>query len=544
MGEASRFDVVVVGGGHNGLVASWYLASRGFSVLVLEQREQVGGCCVTEEIFPGYRGNSVAGAVHSLDPRIAADMQLEKFGLVFVDSPLGGVQFFDDDVTLRQWTDRTRRKEEFIALVGNQRDIDAYDEFLRDLHQLAVVMDVDFYGEPPSLESILGRIPAGKYRRLFDDLMFDSVGNILERRIGSEHLCAFVAQTAMASNMAGPYTPGSGITLLQRPMYENSLQKAGHSSRNDLFQGHTFAVGGVGALTQAMAASCRRLGVQIVTNAQVSQIILSDAGVTGVTTIDGREFQASTVVANANVKTTVTQLLDENFVDPQFLDGMRNLDVKGSSAKVHLALEGDPIFSSARSAEEQRAFVGAKFRVVPTLRSMQNSYHECLMGRWSWDTSINGGFSSLDPSLTPDGCHFLTVSVRGVPYQLESGTWEENRDALGQTIIDNLKRFIPNLESLIADCHVYTPLDLERRFGLTEGNANHLDIMPGKMFNARPSLDASGYRTPVGGLYFCNTGVWPGNFISGVVGYNTARVVSDDLVALAEGSESILPSFS
>lgn len=535
MNDQHTYDAIVIGTGHSGLVGAWYLARAGWSVLMLERRGMVGGTCVTEEIFPGYRGSSVANSSHSLDPRIVGDMQLERFGLRFTRPELGSLTLFDDGRALVPWPDRERRRAELERFAHGQGDLDGYYGLLDFYKSVARQMQVSFYEPPPGLAAVAERFHTPAQQRAFEAVMFGSVADVIEHHLRSPELQAFFAGTAVATNFVGPRTPGSAYLLLQRPLWEESMKRVGTRDENDLMMKNAAPLGGIGAITQAMADSARAQGVRIETEAEVARILTSDGRVCGVALEDGREFRARRVLSNANPKLTLTGMLEPGVLDPDILDLAERMKMAGSSAKVHLALTGTPRFACATSEKQNELFLATNFRIAPSIDVLQEAYNEAVMGRWSPRPTISGIISSaLDPSLTPPGCHFVSLSVRGVPYHLADGTWDEQRDALGQAVVDTLAEHVPNLPDVLEDVHVYTPVDLEREFALVEGNGAHGDIVPGQIFDSRPLPGCADYRTPVGGLYLCGVGTWPGNFMSGVTGYNASHRMLDDARRLTD----------
>lgn len=520
---STTYDAIVIGAGHSGLVGAWYLARAGWSVLVLEQRDQVGGACVTEEVIPGYRGNTVANSSHSLDPIVAEDMQLHRFGLRYVGAELGSLTLFSDGRGLPQWPDRTRRREELRRFAKGEADMKGFSAVLQTYQEVAQQSGVSFYEPPPSFAEVASRFDTPDLAEKFESVFLGSIADLTEKHLISPDLRSFFASTAVATNLIGPKTPGSAYFLVHRPLYEASMAKRGVSDRNELMLSHTFPVGGIGAVTQAMAAANRALGVTIETDAPVTEVICRDNRVVGVALEDGREFQAPRVLSNVNPKTTLTRLVPASALEERFLERARGIKMRGSSAKVHLAMDGTPRFACAESDAENEVFLRAKFRTVPSIDLLQESYNEATVGRWHPRTSINGIFSSLDPEMTPPGCHFVSLSVRSVPYDLAEGNWDLRRDELIEDVVTTLETYIPNLRSILVDTHVYTPLDLERKFGMAEGNGAHGDIVPGNVFNARPLPECANYATPVSGLYLCGVGVWPANFVSGITGYNASQ---------------------
>ncbi|MFF0228381.1 phytoene desaturase family protein [Streptomyces sp. NPDC004629] len=521
---AKTYDVVIIGAGHSGLVAGWYLARAGWSVLMLERRDIVGGTCVTEEIFPGYRGSSVANSSHSLDPRIEHDMRLTRFGLRFRRPKLGSLTLFDGGRALAPWPDRGRRRAEIERFARGAKDVDGFFGVLEFFAAVARRMAVSFYDDPPTLAEVANRFTTPADRHAFDRVMFGPVADILEEYLDSPELQAFFAGTAVATNLIGPRTPGSAYLLLQRPLWEESMRSVGTVDDNELMMKNAAPVGGIGAVTQAMARSDQALGVEIRTGAHVERIICERGRAVGVALADGTELRARRVLSNADPKLTLTQMLTPSELGDEPHALASNIVMRGSSAKVHLALEGTPRFAAATSDEENELFCGSNFRVAPSIDVLQAAYNEATVGRWSRRPTVTAIMDSAhDPSLAPPGCHFVSVSVRGVPYHLTEGTWDDQKDALGQAVVDTLTEHIPNLPSILAGCHVYSPLDLEREFALPEGNGAHGDIVPGRVFDSRPMPGCSDYRTPVPGLYLCGVGSWPGNFMSGVTGYNAGR---------------------
>jgi len=529
MNDAQTFDAIIIGTGHSGLVAAHYLARAGWSVLMVERREIVGGTCVTEEIFPGFRGSSVANSSHSLDPRIARDMELKRFGLRFTQPELGSLTMFDDRRALAPWPNRERRRAEIARFARGPADVDGYFELLRFFASVARTMDVSFYDPPPSFATVASRFRTPEGRQDFESVMFGSVADIIERYLESPELQAFFAGTAVATNFVGPRTPGSGYLLLQRPLWEQSMQRMGTHDENELMMKNAAPLGGIGAVTEAMAESNRARGVRILTGADVAKIIVEGRRAVGVALADGREFRARRVLSNANPKLTLTRMLTPSELGEGFYAQAQRISMRGSSAKVHLALEGTPRFAAASSQEENRLFLATNFRVAPSIDVLQNAYNEAVMGRWTERPTISGIISSaLDPSLTPPGCHFVSLSVRGIPYHLAGGTWDEQRDDLGKAVVATLGEHVPNLSAILRDFHVYTPLDLEREFALAEGNGAHGDIVPGQIFDSRPMPGCADHRTPVEDLYLCGVGSWPGNFMSGVTGYNASQRMLGD----------------
>ena len=529
---ADDFDAIVVGSGHSGLVSAWYLSRAGLKVLVLEALDRVGGTNVTEEVFPGYSGSSVSNVSHSLDPHVASDMKLREFGLRTVEQSLSHFTLFANGKRFVTWQEREAREEEIKALAVSDRDLPGFAEVPEFYRRVAQKMDVSFYDDAPSLDQVAAKFTTPREKSEFQKVIFGSVMDVLDDYLDSPELKAFLAGTSVATNMVGPWTPGSGLTLLMRPLYEASMRRFGRVERNDLMIKNSTPIGGVGAVTGAMAESARARGVRYLLNAPVTQILVKDGSAAGVVLADGSTYHAKTIVSNANPQTTFASLIDPAVLDPDFLERIHAIKMSGSSAKVHLALNGTPQFRAARSGYENELFVKAHFRTLPTTEDMHQGYALAQTGRWAARPSLAAVISSAaDPSLTPPGCHFVSISVRGIPYHLAEGSWRDpaKREALITDVVDTFGEHVTNLSDILEGTHAYTPLDLEEKFGMAEGNGAHGDIVPSRFFDARPLPELAGYRTPVRGLYVCGVGVWPGNYMSGVTGFNASQRALDDL---------------
>ncbi|ADH90179.1 thiamine biosynthesis Thi4 protein [Ancylobacter novellus DSM 506] len=525
----SKYDVIIVGAGHSGLVAGFYLARAGLKVLMLERSHQVGGTCITEEVFPGYRGSSIANSCHSLDPRIAGDMELEKHGLRLTHPDLNSLTLFSNGDALVMWPERERRRAEMERL-AEPGDMQGFSDVMQFYQNVAKKMGVSFYDPAPSLEEVAARFVEPADKEAFNLVMFGSVADVLDRHLKSPWLKSFLAGTAMATNLVGPRTPGSGYILLQRPLQEESMRRSGVVfESNELMMKNASPIGGVGAVTQAMARANESLGVEIRLEAPVRELLCDNGKVKGVVLESGEEIEAARVLANINPKTVLTKLVPANQLPPEIEERARKLTMHGSSSKVHLALKGTPRFNRAGNDEENTQFLGTNFRVVPSIDVLQESYNEAAMGRWSPHVTISGVVSSAaDPNMTPPGCHFMSLSVRGTPYHLSNGSWDDQREALGNAVVETLSRNIGNIKDIIEGISVYTPVDLERNYGMTEGNGAHGDIVPGRIFDARPMPGCANYTTPIEGLFMCGVGNWPGNFMSGLTGYNASRKMLGD----------------
>lgn len=535
------YDAIVIGAGHSGLVGAFYLAKAGWRVLVVEARDVVGGCCVTEEVVPGYRCSSVSNSSHSLDPRIIADMALPDFGLRYTQPPLGSLTLFEDGRAFVPWPDRAERRGQVERFAHGPRDVEGFFGVLDRIRRVAQRMRVSFHDAPPTFAEVAARFTAPEDVADFNALMFGSVGDLLDEHMDSPELKAFFAATAVATNLVGPYTPGSAYLLLQRPLYEESMAAFGVDDRNDLMMKNAAPLGGIGAVTQAMARSIEARGARIELGARVERILAEDGRVAGVRLTDGREFFAPRVLSNADPKLTLTGLVAPDDLPADFVRRARALKMDGTSAKVHIAMAGTPRFRVAEDDAQNALFLPTNFRVASSLEVLQDAYAQAVMGRWSRRVTVTGLMdSAIDPGMVDrPGHHIMSLSVRGVPYHLAEGTWDEQRDELGRAVVETIAQHMPNVPDILDDVHVYTPLDLEREFGLVEGSGSHGDIVPGRLFDSRPLPGASDYTSPLAGLYLCGVGTWPGNFMSGVTGHNAShRMLADEALATIPADET------
>ena len=534
----NTYDAIVVGAGHSGLVGAFYLAKAGWRVLVLEARDVVGGCCVTEEVVPGYRCSAVSNSSHSLDPRIIADMELPRFGLRYSHPELASLTLFEDGRAFVPWPDREQRRAQVEKFAHGAGDVEGFGAVLERIRRVAQRMKASFHEAPPTFAEVASRFTTPDEIADFNALMFGSVSDLLDEHLQSPELKAFFAATAVATNLVGPHTPGSAYLLLQRPLYEESMAAFGIDERNDLMMRNAAPLGGIGSVTQAMQRSIEALGAEVRTGARVERILVDGGRTVGVALNDGREFFAPTVLSNADPKLTFTKLVDADDLPADFVRRAEAMKMDGTSAKVHIAVKGKPRFAVATSDEENDLFLPTNFRVASSIDVLQEAYNLAVMGRWSRHVTVTGLMdSAIDPTMVDEpGHHVMSLSVRGVPYHLAEGTWDEQRDELGQAVLATIATHMPNVPDIVDAVHVYTPLDLEREYGLVEGSGSHGDIVPGRLFESRPLPGASDYATPLPGLYLCGVGTWPGNFMSGVTGHNASNRILHDAATARSGT--------
>ena len=533
---AGRHDAILVGGGHNGLVAAGYLARAGLDVLVLERRHVVGGPCSVVEYFPGYTA-AMTNSPGSLEPRIVADMRLAEFGLTFTHPNPTMVAPFPDGRIFVTWREKARAVEELRKF--SEHDALAYEELFAFFGRFAEKLGISLFEPPPSLRALTANLETPEDEAAFAAIMFGSIHDLLDEYLEADEIKAIVATLATNSNQAGPSTPGTPYMLLHRPLSLASMPaEAGYDPRRQVMRGSTgLPVGGMGAVTQAMQRSIEASGAQVRTGAEVARILVRDGAVRGVALADGEEIEAATVLSNANPKLTYLDLVDRRDLDPAFRERVRRIPMAGSAFKVGLALDGLPRFAAARTDEEARLYAGCQFRIAPSLAYLERAYDDCKHGRPSAGPVIWGLTPSvMDPGLAPPGKHIMSLNIFHAPYHLAAGDWATEREAYGEHCIDTLAQYIPNLRDIITDSRFWSPRDIEREFGLVEANITHGDMVPGRLFSQRPLAGWADYRTPIAGLYLCGVGTWPGGYVSGIPGHNASHQVLRDLDAAKRGA--------
>jgi phytoene dehydrogenase-like protein len=526
---AKIYDAVVVGGGHNGLTAAAYLARAGLTTLVLERRDIVGGCCVTEEIAPGCRVSTTSYIASMLRPEVISDLRLAEYGLRMVPCDPAIQVPFPDGHVVPWWADRERAKAEFKKICA--RDAETFIEVDDRLKKLARYLQPFFMEPPPEIDTRsmrgwtdLFRV-GKKFRGISSDevsqlisFLTGSLGEFLDHNYESEKMKTMFLANNVYGKHGGPYQPGTAIGLLFHLLSGGEHELQG-------FYGHV--MGGMGAITQALAASGRKLGVEIRTSAPVAQIDVRDGRARGVVLEDGTEIRARIVLSNADPKRTFLKMVAASELPNEFLHSIRGIKMEGPCAKVNLVLDAEPRFTGTSPAATalERTF----YTLVPSLAFAERCYDIAKFGEIPEELWVDCVVSSnADPSLAPAGKHILTCFVQYVPYHLCQGNWDENRELLGNRVIKKIAEYAPNVPNAIVARQVLTPLDLERTYGLTEGNIFHGDLRLEQLFFMRPVSGWSQYRTPVDGLYLCGAGAHPGGGVTGAPGHNAAHQVLRD----------------
>jgi phytoene dehydrogenase-like protein len=518
-----KHDVIIIGGGHNGLVCAAYLARAGRKVLVLERRERVGGAAVTEEVFPGFRFSVFSYVVSLLRPEIIRDLELPRHGLHIL--PLEStITPLDNGDYLGQWSDHDQNRRELAR--HSLRDAEAYDEFGLMLHQMARAIKPLLGLAPPNPTSLsLNELFAMKrlaehFRALgpkrfhtLHKLLTMSSADFLDEWFETEALKATKSASGIIGTLLGPRSPGTAYVLLHHYMGE----------LDGVFRAWGFAKGGNGSVSAAIAGAARAAGAEIRCNASVANVLISGNRARGVVLEGGEEIRAKLVVSGADPRRTFMQLVGEKHLPGEFVDSIRRFRFRGSSAKVNLALGELPDFTCLPG---RGPHLRGAVSISPSVEYLERAYDDAKYGEVSRQPYMDIVIPSMiDPAMAPPGKHVMSIFVQYAPYHVNGGWTDARREALGDLVIDTLARYAPNLKNAILHRQVVTPADIERIVGLAEGNIFQGELTLQQMFFLRPVPAWAKYRTPLAGLYQCGAGTHPGGGVMGASGRNAALAI-------------------
>jgi phytoene dehydrogenase-like protein len=508
---SAGYDAVVIGAGHNGLVAASYLARAGARVCVVERREVLGGACVTEELVPGTRSSSCAFvAAPGLHPEVLRDLDLRAHGLAMYQTPVLGCLLTERDTPLVVWADVDRTLRVLTKRFG-RREAEGFLALGSRLRRFARFMRPSIAGPPPPLSELEARF--GSDRDLFREFTEASMREVLDRYLESDQLRGMFAYLAMTGVHGAPSTPGTSFVFAYHSWGE-------YEGR---FGETAFVRGGMGAISDALAACARAAGADVIAGVPVERILVRDGAAAGVALADGSELGASLVVSGADPRRTFVEMLSPDDLDPAFLDAVRGIDFRGSLGRVHVAVDRLPAFEGVVDDDEYQGWtlLGSGMDELEAAGAAQEA------GRIPGGETLPVEFvtqSFHDASLAQDGRHVIVTGVQQLPSATSDGTWDDNRAELERRVVNTLEKYAPGLRERVIGTHTITPLDLERTYGLTGGNLFHGAMSPEQIFERRPLPGMSGYETPVTGLLLCGSGTHPGGGVTGIPGHNAAQV--------------------
>lgn len=505
------YDAIVVGSGHNGLIAAGYLARAGKRVLVLERRGIVGGATVTEEHFPGYRISTCAYVCSLLLPEVVRDLEMERYG--YDVRPLDPQYFvpFPDGRSLMTFLDGRKTHEELRKF--SRRDADRWGDYWamwgRIIARVRPLLDL-----PAVTIEDLARQFGGTHGE--DDLrtvLTRSVAEVLDRYFESEHVKAPLCTGGVIGTNLGPRSPGTAYVKLHHLLGN----VGGHQGA------WGFVRGGMGMVAEALARFGRAHGVAILTDAEVAEIDVRAGAARGVRLLDGRRFASEVVLSNADPQRTFLRMVGRRHLPPDFVADVEASKRKGSVVKVLLGLGELPSFTAVPGTSVGPQHTGG-IVINPSIDELEAAYDDLRHGRPSSRPFLDCYIqSATEEGLAPPGKHTVSIFAQYAPYDLAEGSWEARRDEIGANVVATLAEYAPNLPRAIEHVKVLGPRDVEKTIGITGGGIFHGEITPDQMFFGRPAPGWSGCRTPVARLYLCGAGAWPGGAVFGAPGRNAAR---------------------
>jgi len=523
----SDYDVVVIGGGHNGLVTAAYLAGAGQSVLVIEAREVLGGAAATEEIFPGYRIDTGASHAGLFRDEIARELGLQGHGLEIIDSPMGALSLTEGDV-LRLWRDPQAARKEIERY--SSADAARYEDFLAWVEDQASILLGAQDRVPPDLASdgrlryLSGLAPWSRLalrlrrrgRKAVSEFLRTipiSAEQLLDEWFENPVLKGALAASGVEGTMQGPKASGTGLMLL-------------YQAANGFPPPVRYVRGGTGALSAALADAATKRGAEIQTGLRVEKILTGDYRANGVALSNGHQIRCGAIASCADPRHTLLDLVGSPNLELRVMRRVRNIRFRGSTAKVNLALDRIPEFNGVREVSE----LTGRILISPSTDYLERAYDDAKYRTWSRAPYLDMSIPTiLDDTRAPEGKHVLSATVRYAPYQLEERDWESEREAFGDHVVAAIAQYVPGLPKSILHRQVLTPLDYQREYGLPEGSIYHGQMALDQLLSMRPIPGYGRYRSPVVGLYFCGAGAHPGGGLTGAPGRNAARVIARDL---------------
>ena len=529
---AKKYDVVIIGAGHNGLVTAGYLAGAGLHVLVLESRPVVGGACVTEEVYPGFKYSTTSYLASLLQQKVIMDLEMERFGYEVYPKNPAFFSPFPDGRYLMMYSEMARTCDEIRKF--SPRDAEAYPRYEEYIDRLARFVEPLLLETPPdlggrSMSDVMTLLKIGNRARKMPReeleghvrILTQSVKDFLGRWFESEQVKVALATDGVIGTNGGPMTPGTAYILMHHVM-------GGVGGVRGLWG---FVKGGMGGITQALAASARSRGVEIRTESPVRNISLKTGRARGVALENGEEIKCKIVISGADPKRTFLKLVGEKNLPDEFVASIKSIRIEGVSMKINLALDGLPNFTCLPGSA-----VGPQHKttihICPTMEYVERAYDECKYGRPSTRPMLEMTIpTTYDSTLAPAGKHVMNIFLQYTPYSLSTQVapnWHAIKESYADRVMDIIEEYAPGFTNLVLHRQVLSPLDLEEQFGLTGGNIFHGEMTLDQLFMMRPVPGWAKYRTPIKGLYLCGSGTHPGGGVMGAPGHNAAREILKD----------------
>jgi phytoene dehydrogenase-like protein len=523
----NQYDAIIIGGGHNGLVAAAYLARAGRKVVVLERRHLIGGATITEEIIPGFKFTEFSYVVSLLRPEIIRELELPKHGLKILPLPSTFTPMDNGDY-LAGWDDHDLTRREIYR--HSPKDAEAYDEYGRRMARLAKAVKPILSLLPPDPTSLhpkdlMGLLKLGQFARSLSEkelyglakIMTQSAADMLEEWFETDALLGTKSASGIIGTFLGPRSPSTAYVLLHHYMGEI----------DGAFRAWGFAKGGTGGIAEAIGSSARALGAEIRVNASVKQVIVKGGRATGVALENGDEVHAKVVLSSADPFVTFLKLVESKYLPEDLIRSIKKFRTRGSSGKVNLALSELPQFTALPG---EGALHRGAVSISPSIDYIERAYDDAKYGRFAGHPYVDTILPSvIDPDMAPPGRHVMSCFVQYAPYDLEGGWDDAKREAFGETVISTIERYAPNIRRAIIGKQVLTPADMESIAGITGGNIFHGELLLHQLFFMRPATGWSGFRTPLPGYYLAGSGAHPGGGIMGAPGKFAAEIALKDM---------------
>lgn len=520
------YDVIIIGAGHNGLVTAAYLSRAGMRVLTVERRVLIGGACVTEETWPGFKVSTASYVCSLMRPHIVRELELKRYGLAFLSREPSSFTPFPDGRALFLGTDAAFNHREIARF--SARDAEAYPRYEAMLTRIADFIEPTLDMTPPDPRSfrnygrlaqlVWGFLKLGRDAPRTVEILFGAAREMLDKWFESDALKATLATDAVIGAYASPSSPGTAYVLFHHVMGECDGARGTWC----------YVRGGMGGITQALTSAARAAGAEIRVSSPVVRILVRSGHAAGVVLEDGTEINARCVVSNADANVTFLKLLDPRELPEGFVEDVRAIDYRSPVVKINLALSELPDFIAAPGKTPGPPHQGT-IHIAPTMDYIERAFAEAEAGRLPPQPMLECTLpSAVDSTLAPPGKHVMSIFAQYAPAKLAEGTWDSVRESFADTCLRTLAQYAPNIERAVIARKVLTPLDLERRFGLTGGNIFQGAMTPRQLFFRRPVPGYADYRTPIAGLYLCGAATHPGGGVMGACGYNAAREILRD----------------